>query len=99
MFTYEMRPNRRNCSAFSSEVGFTDVSPSRVTMNHQMREGLELLAAQLAVQARAGLPRVLERDLARAFERAGRGDADERSLERPPGEGIADDRVLAGGED
>ena len=44
-------------------------------------------------------PRVVERDLARLVERAGRGDADERAVERAAGERRADDLVLARGED
>ena len=54
---------------------------------------------QLAVQGGARPPRIVERDLAGALERPGRGDADERALVRAAGECATDDLVLAGGED
>ena len=59
-----------------------------------MRQGLELVAVQLAVEARPGSRSVVQGNLAGAFERAGRGNAHERALERPAGERGADDVVL-----
>ena len=72
---------------------------SRLPVDDGVGEGLELLAAERAVEAGARAARVVERDLARALERAGLGDADERAVERPAGERAPDDRVLARGEE
>jgi hypothetical protein len=48
---------------------------------------------------RARLGGVAQCDLPGPFQRASLGDADESALERPPGERLAHDRVLTGGED
>src|SRR5581483_11673961 len=54
---------------------------------------------QLAVQAVSGPTGVVERDVSGLLERTGRGDADERAVERAAGERPAHDLVLARGED
>ena len=63
-----------------------------------VRQGLELVSVQLAVEARPGLSSVVERHLARLVESAGRGNAHERAVHRPAGERGAHDRVPLRGE-
>ena len=59
-----------------------------------MREGLELVPAELAVEGGPRSRSVVERDLARALQRTRRRDADESAVERAAGERGADDLVL-----
>ena len=59
-----------------------------------MRQRLELLAAEPAVQVAARLAGVVERRLACPLERVGGGDADEGAVERAAGERAPDDVVL-----
>ena len=70
-----------------------------VPVDDREREGIELVPARDAVEALPRAPRVVDRDLARAVERAGCDDANERTLERPAGERRAHDLVVASGED
>ena len=64
-----------------------------------MGQRLQLLAVQLAVQARPGAAGVVERDLACLVQCAGGSDADERAVDRAPGERAPDNLVLARGQD
>ncbi len=51
-----------------------------------VRQGLELVSVQLAVEPRPGLSSVVERDFPGLVEGVGRGDAHERAVQRPAGE-------------
>src|SRR4051812_2176391 len=62
-------------------------------------QGLELVTVQLAVEARPGLPSVVERYPASFVEGAGRRDAQERSVHGSAGERRANDGVLLCGEE
>ena len=61
-------------------------------------QGFELVAVRVGDEERAGARGVVERGLARAGERVGRGDAHEGAVERAAGERGAHDLVLLGGE-
>src|SRR3954453_20704343 len=54
----------------------------------------ELVAMRVRDEERARAGRVVECGIARAGQRVGRADTDQRSLERAAGEGCADDLVL-----
>ena len=59
-----------------------------------MRQRFELIAVELAVEARAGAPSVVERDLAGPLQSAARGNPHERAVERAAGERISDVCIL-----
>jgi hypothetical protein len=59
-----------------------------------VRQRFELVAMQLPVEARAGSSSVVQRDLARALEGTGCGNAHEDSFERSAGERLAHELVL-----
>jgi hypothetical protein len=56
-----------------------------------MRQRLELLAEELAVEARAGAPSVVEGDLTGTLQSAARGNPHEGAVEGPAGECLAND--------
>src|SRR5690349_24792846 len=72
---------------------------SRLPVDDGVGEGLELVAPQMAVEARSRAAGVVERDLTRRLERAGLGDAHERAVEGAAGQRAPHRRVLARGED
>src|SRR4051794_9211061 len=55
---------------------------SGLPVDHGVGERLELVAAQVSVQAGAGAAGVVERQLTRDLERSGLGDPDQRPVER-----------------
>src|SRR5215831_1845308 len=84
-------------SRIASSVLSTAIAMSAGAVHHREREGLELLSVRLAAQVRARLGGVLEGRRARALERIGRRDANERALEQPSRERRPDCLVLLRG--
>src|SRR5436305_5281590 len=72
---------------------------SRLSVHDGAGQGLELLAATVAVEAVAGSAGVVEGDRPRAVEGAGLGDADQGAVELAAAQRAAHRLVLAGGED
>src|SRR4029077_9916600 len=97
------KSSRSPASTFS-RIGASVSSASRtandlpLSVDDRVRQRLELVAMELAVQARAGTPSVVECNFARTLQRTARCNSHERSVERSAGEGYADDRVLLGRE-
>src|SRR6476661_4675637 len=63
-------------------------------VDDRVRQRFELVAMQLPVEARAGSASVVQRDLPRAFERSGRGNAYEDAVKRSAGECLPHELVL-----
>src|SRR3954471_12527357 len=96
---------RDPCAAWLRHAGTSGVCPrgwpkgtaaaSRFPVHDGVGEGLELVAAHVPVEAGAGASCVVERELAGRLQRAGLGDADQGTVERPTGERAAHALVLA----
>src|SRR5829696_540755 len=71
------------------------ITRSRLPVDDGVGQGLELVAAHVAVEAVARTARVVERHLAGGLERACLGHPDERAVERAAGKGRTNARVFA----
>src|SRR3989440_3865093 len=90
----------RSPASIFSRIGAIVSSASRtandlpLSVDDGVRQRLELIAMELAVQARAGTPSVVECNFARTLQRAARFNPHERPVERAAGECVTDDRIL-----